>query len=81
MQKFFAYLESFSSKLNCAMIEALGAVSSVFYQLAVTELLGSKVRSIYQENLIPLNLEQKTSSYFSVAYTSLIFTKLGTLKN
>ena len=28
--KFFAYLESFSSKFNCAMIQIIGAVSTVF---------------------------------------------------
>ena len=48
--KFFAYLESFSSKFNCAMIQIIGAVSTVFQQLVFTEFLGSKVRNRFGAN-------------------------------
>ena len=48
--KFFAWLETFSSKFNCGIIAIFGTVSPVFLQLAVTELLGSKVRSSFGAN-------------------------------
>lgn len=52
--KFFVCLESFLRKFNCAKIEVFAAVNLVFFQLVVTELLRSKVRSSFGTNLVPL---------------------------
>ena len=52
--KFFLCLESFLRKFNCAKIEVFATVNLVFFQLVVTELLRSKIRSSFGTNLVPL---------------------------
>ena len=58
--KFVTCLENSSSKFNRPVTENFGIISTVLYQVVVTELFWSKQGSSFGANLVWLSLEQKS---------------------
>ena len=61
---FVACLKTFSSKFDCQMIENFGIISSIFWQVAVT----NKTRNSYVANLVPLIWSKKLLAVWGRLY-------------